>query len=103
TDPKNGWYQLLTESPLTRLYKQSVKNLQEIKPYNSATVEQYIRTSNIYYVLCNGKFTVVKKIKDLGDIFIDKKQEVLKYISDNKLNGRSDNDFINVVSFYKSL
>jgi hypothetical protein len=102
-DPKNGWYQLLAETSSVKLYKQYVKNLQEIKPYNSATVEQYIRTGNYYYVLYNGRFTAVKKIKELADILVDKKQEILKYITDNKLNGKSDNDFINVINFYKSL
>jgi hypothetical protein len=102
-DPKNGWYQLLAEIPSAKLYRQSVKSLQEIKPYNSATVEQYIRTADYYYVLYNGKLTSIKKIKDLADILVNKKQEILKYISDNKLNGRSENDFINVMVFYKSL
>ena len=103
TDPKKGWYQLLSEGTSVKLYKQYVKTMQEIKPYGSATVEQYIRTATYYYVLNNGKFTVVKKIKDMADILADKKQEMLKYISDNKLNGRSDNDYINVLSYYKSL
>ena len=102
-DPRSGWYQLLAEVPSAKLYKQSVKNLQEIKPYSSATVEQYIRTADHYYVLYKEKLTAVKKIKELAEIFVDEKQEVLKYISDNKLNGKSDNDFINVMSFYKSL
>jgi hypothetical protein len=103
TDPRSGWYQLLAEASLAKLYKQSVKNLQEIKPYNSATVEQYIRTADYYYILYNGKLTAVKKIKDIADILGDKKPKILKYISENKLNGKSDNDFINVMSFYKSL
>jgi len=102
-DPRSGWYQLLAEVPSAKLYKQSVKNLQEIKPYSSATVEQYIRTADHYYVLYKEKLTAVKKIKELAEIFVDEKQEMLKYISDNKLNGKSDNDFINVMSFYKSL
>jgi len=102
-DIKNGWYQVLMESPTADLMKQYIKTVQEIKPYNSATVEQYIRTSEVYYVFHDQKFTPVKKIKEMADIFADKKQEVLKYISDNKLNGKSDKDFINVMSFYKSL
>lgn len=102
-DPRSGWYQLLAEASPAKLYRQSVKNLQEIKPYNSAMVEQYIRTADYYYVLYNGKLTAVKKIKDIAHILDDKKQEMLKYISDNNLNGKSDSDFINVMSFYKSL
>jgi hypothetical protein len=102
-DAKTGWYQVLGEAPAATLYKKELKILQEMKPYNSATVEQYIRTSNHYFILAAGKFTGVKKIKDLADIFPDKKTEISKYISENKLNGKSDNDFINVMAYYKSL
>jgi len=103
TDIKAGWYQLIAEAPSATLYKQEMKILQEIKPYNSATYEQSIRTSNNYFLFTGEKFSYIKKIRDLPDLLQDKKAELAKYISDNKLNGKTDNDYVNVIAYYKSL
>ncbi|HEU4860222.1 MAG TPA: hypothetical protein VFT15_10315, partial [Chitinophagaceae bacterium] len=78
-------------------------SLLENKPYGSATVEQIIRTDTRYYVLVNGQWTKVKKLKDLTTLFPDKKDEVFKFISDKKLSGDSEANFAAIVSYYNSL
>jgi hypothetical protein len=97
-----GWYQLLTEGKATLLKKFS-KQLHELRPYGSATVEQTIFTSPRYYILHDGTFTEIKKIKEMADILTDKKDEVAQYIKTNNLSGKTDGDFEKLVNYYNEL
>jgi hypothetical protein len=97
-----GWYQLLSEGRAW-LFKKYDKQLHENKPYGSATIEQSIVTIARYYVLYNGTFTEVKKLKDLPGILADKKDEVAQYIKSNGLPGKTDDDFEKAVTYYNGL
>jgi hypothetical protein len=99
---QKGWYQLLVQGEVT-LFKQYHKIIREDKPYNSATVEQYIDTSPRYFVLYKNSFAEIKKMKDLPDIFKDRKEQLVKYIKDNKLTGKTDEDYTVIVNFYIEL
>lgn len=99
---EKDFYELL-QAGKAELYKQHKKSILENKPYGSATVEQKIRTDTRYYVLLNGQWTKVKKLKDLAAVFPDKKDEVLKFISDKKLSGDSETNFEAIVLYYNSL
>jgi len=95
-----GWYQLLVNGKAS-LFKQINKQLRENKPYGSATIEQSIISSSHYYILYNGIFTEIKKIRDLPGILNDKKEEVVQYIKN--LSGKSDDDFENVINYFNGL
>ncbi len=97
-----GWYQLLSEGKAI-LLKKFNKQMQEVKPYGSATVEQSIITSSRYYILYDGNFTEIKKIKEIAGILIDKKDEIAQYIKSNNLPGKTDADFISLVNYYNQL
>ena len=97
-----GWYQLLADGKVF-LLKKFYKQLQETKPYGSATVEQSIVTSPRYYILYNGNLTELKKIKEAADILADKKQEVVQFIKTNSLSGKTDNDFVALINYYNDL
>lgn len=97
-----GWYQLLSEGKAT-LLKKFEKRMQETRPYGSATVEQTIVTASRYYILYNGNFTEIKKLKELPDILVDKKQEVGQFIKSNNLSGKTDSDFMLLVNYYNGL
>jgi hypothetical protein len=97
-----GWYQLLSSGSAT-IYKRILKTIQENRPYNSATTEQTIHTSGQYFLFANGILTPVKKLKDLPGLLEDKKTELAVYINSRSLSGKSDADFIAVVSYYNSL
>jgi len=99
---ETGWYQLL-DTGAVRLYKRHNKTIRENKPYNSATVEQYISTTYSYYILINSVFTHVKKIRSLPDMLQDKKAELLAYINSNNLTGKSDKDYLALAAYYNSL
>lgn len=97
-----GWYQVLMPGK-TPLLKKINKSISESKPYGSATTEQRINSSSSYYVLSNKSLAKVKKFKDLGSLLSDKSSEVDDYISKNKLNGKNEKDYIDVVDYYNSL
>ena len=100
--PIDRWYQLLAEGKASVL-KLINKQMTENKPYGSATIEQKIYSSPQYFILYNNELIKAKKIKELAEIFPEKRKELLKYISDNHLSGKSDNDFIIAVNYYNSL
>ncbi|HEV8285509.1 MAG TPA: hypothetical protein VGQ09_14440 [Chitinophagaceae bacterium] len=98
----NGWYQILSEGKVS-LFKQIDKQMHETKPYGSATIEQSIITVFHYYVLYNGRFTEIKKIKELPEIFSDKKQDIAQYIKSKSLSGKTDDDFEMVINYFNGL
>jgi hypothetical protein len=98
----SGWYQLLAEGKAS-LFKQIKKIMRENKPYGSATIEQSIISSSHYYVLYNGSFTEIKKIKDLPDILDNKKEDIAQYIKSKNLSGKSDEVFENVINYFNAL
>ena len=97
-----GWYLLLADGRAA-LYKRFVKTVADNKPYGSATVEQTINTSTLYYVFVNSVFTRIKKIKDIPDLLKDKKDELNKYISSKNLPGKSDSEYADLIDYYNSL
>jgi len=97
-----GWYQLLIEGKAS-VFKQIKKQMNENKPYGSATIERSVYTSFQYYALSDGNFVQVKKFKDLPDVLSDKKEEVSKYIKTNNLSGKSDDDYRVVFNYYNGL
>jgi hypothetical protein len=100
--PDKGWYQVMTNGKAI-LYKQFVKTINEVKPYGSATVEQTIYTTSNFFVLYNDRFTHIKKFKDLTDLLADKKTLLQQYITAGKLNGKKEDDYISVVTYYNDL
>jgi hypothetical protein len=73
------------------------------KPYGSATIEQTIDTFGQYFVDVSSVLNRVKKFKDLSDLLKDKKDELNKYISSKKLTGKTDQDYIDLVTYYNKL
>lgn len=97
-----GWYQLLADGKAS-VFKQIKKQMNENKPYGSATIERSVQTSFQYYALYNESFIQVKKFKEIPDILSDKKDEVSKYIGANKLSGKTDDDYMAVFNYYNGL
>ncbi len=94
-----GWYQQLSSGKAT-IYKRTVKQIQESKPYSSAITEQRITSSTQYFLLKGNSFVRIKKFKDLPDLLSDKKALIAKTSSDNKLTGKSDQDYIDILLVY---
>lgn len=97
-----GWYLQLAEGKVSA-FKQIKKQINEDKPYGSASIEQTIVTGARYFVLQNGDLVEVKKFKDLPEILSDKKEELSQYIKNNKLTGKADSEYRSVINYYNEL
>jgi hypothetical protein len=97
-----GWYELLVEGKAS-IFKKIKKQMNEEKPYGSATIERSIHTSFQYYALYNGTFIQVKKFKELPDVLSDKKEQITQYIKANNLSGKTDDDYRSVFNYYNGL
>jgi len=100
--PDKDFYELLLTGKV-ELYKQHKKKILESKPYGSATVEQSIKTELRYFVLSSGKWIRIKKIKELTDLLVDKKNEIQKLIVDKNLTKDSEANFETIVAYYNTL
>ena len=100
--PEKDFYELL-QTGKAELYKQYKKRISETKPYGSATFEQFIQTNLRYYILLNGKWIKLNKLKDLPNEFPGKRAEILKFIGDKNLSGDTEKNFVSVVTYYNSL
>jgi hypothetical protein len=94
------WYQQL-QSGTVSLYKQVEKTMIETTPYNSATVEQSIKTTEKYFLLRGHVLTPLKKTKDLLEALSDKPEVTQKFAKEKQ--SVSDKTLTEIVSFYNSL
>lgn len=102
TNIEPGWFQLLVSGKVS-LFKKHVKEVLESKPYGSATIEQRINTVAHYFLLSGNTFTLFKKIKDVPALLADKKSELHSRITANKLSGKTDGDFSDLILYYNQL
>jgi len=100
--PEKDFYELI-QTGKAELYKQHKKRVLENRPYGSATFEQTIQTNYRFYVLLNGKWNKLNKLKDIPSAFPDKKDEISKFIDEKKLSGDNEKNFLSVVNYYNSL
>src|SRR5215207_14432 len=100
--PEKDFYELI-QTGKAELFKQHKKKVLEARPYGSATFEQTIQTNFRYYVLLNGKWIKLNKLKDLPAAFADKKEEISKCISDKRLSGDTEKNFEAVITYYNSM
>jgi len=100
--PEIGFYQLLQKGK-ARLYTQHKKTVKETRRFNSATYEQSIETYLTYFILLDGQWKKINKIKDLPSVLSDKKSEVQEYINSKGLSGYKQEDVESVINYYNSL
>lgn len=81
--PKEGWYELMADGPLQFL-KLRERRLVTEKPFNSASEEQRIEVRDRYFVLTGGKYTEVKKAKDLAPLFAAKQKEMDAFLKQQR-------------------
>jgi len=93
---------LLTEGKVS-VFKQIKKQMNENKPYGSATIERSVSTSFQYFALSEGNLIQIKKFKEIPDVLSDKKDELSKYIKTNNLSGKTDDDYRIVFNYYNGL
>lgn len=84
--------------------KKPVKAIVEVTPYGSARSQKTIVNSELYFIYNNGQMLKVKKDKkSLLNALNDKKEPLTKFITDKKLNFKSDEDIQMLLEYYNSL
>jgi hypothetical protein len=74
------WFQQLYSDSIV-LYKYFRKKVSESKPFNSATYEQRISTSDVYLVYYDNNFIEVKKVKDAPALFGEEKAALEEFLN----------------------
>lgn len=96
------FYQVLVDGKI-QLLKQIKKIFIEEKAFNSATVTRRFDTDKSYYSFKDEKMVRLKRTKQsVLEALADQKEAVEKFISNNKLSIKSDQDLVKIFSFYNS-
>lgn len=104
-DPKldPDFFVVIAEGKVS-LLKKLWKVIWEEKTYNSGTIVKNILDKSAYYVLNDGKLTLIKASKkDILASLPDHKDEVEKYIKTEKISFSSDQDLSKLFVYYNSL
>ena len=99
---KNVWLMELVAGNAS-LYKLAKKQINEVRPYGSATNEQHIQTSYSYFLFQNNTFTRIKKVFDVADALSNKTRELQDFVKSNKLSNKDEADLIKLVAYYNTL
>jgi hypothetical protein len=88
----------------TRILKHSIKYIQEIKEYNSATGTKKFKGTEKYFLQMDGKLIPIKNDKKAILAALGKKQPELEtYIKSNHLDLKEDGDLADLIIYYNSL
>jgi len=101
-DVKKMWLLQLADGK-AGLYKLEKKQLNESRPYGSATTEQRITSINSIYVLFNNQLTRIKKTSDIPEILTSQKAALLDYIKSNRLSQKDEKDMVQLVNYFNTL
>ena len=98
-----GWFMWLCSGSAS-LYKFHDKRVKEFTPYNSATIELTIKTTERYLVSYNNALLEIKKIKDAPSVLANKKAELEEYLKTKDDKALSMDDRITaLIDYYNSL
>lgn len=97
-----GWLENLEKGKVS-LFKQYYKNLMETFVYNSPNADIVITTQIRYYILYNDQWLLIKRIKNISDILSSKKDELTKFINENKLKADNEENFKSIISYFNNL
>ncbi len=95
--------QVMTEGKRT-LLKHHRKQVNETKPYGSATTEQKIRNSDVFYIYEDGRMIPIKSSRqDILGFFSDQKSALESFIKAEGLQFKNEGDLVRLVEYYNKL
>lgn len=96
-----SFYEILSDGNI-KFIKKTIKNIIEIKEYNSASATKKISTKDFYYVVKadNLPVQVNKNEKNILAAIGDKESELEGYVKANKLNLKNDTDILKLFEYY---
>jgi hypothetical protein len=99
---KGAWFLELVSGHAC-FYKQILKSVNEPKNYVPGGTQSSINTSEEYFIYADSVLLPVKRIKDVPGLLHYKFKEVDSYMNENKLSGKSEPGFIELIKYYNSL
>jgi len=98
----DSWLQVLVNDKIS-LMLDIRKKITETQGYGSATTEQSINDSYIYFLQKGGQMNRFTKWSQLLDLLADKQREVTKYVKENDLTGEAPLEYAQLVAYYNKL
>jgi hypothetical protein len=98
----DSWLQVLVNDTVSLLLDIR-KKLTETQGYSSATTEQSISDSYVYFLQKGGQTNRVTRWSQLLDLLGDKKTEVGRFVKENHLTGEVPGEYSQVVAYYNTL
>ncbi len=102
TGVEAGWYQLLCVGQ-AELYKKIIKALPRSMTQQSEQDIKPLGTSIQFFVLIKDNLFRIKKGKDIPELAGEKKAQLQAYAKSKNLNGKSEEDLIELVEYYNTL
>jgi hypothetical protein len=104
---KNSWFILKKDGKCKLLISKNLRLQAAIppKPYQEeGTPAKFIHTGDTYYLKLDDEGAVrINSRKDLLNVLADKKDELDKFITSNKLGIKDGEDLVKIISHYNSL
>ncbi|PTS99952.1 hypothetical protein DBR11_11285 [Pedobacter sp. HMWF019] len=98
-----NYYEVLAEGKVT-LLKKEVRIVSETIPYGSSAPVKSVANAQLYYLYTNDTMTQIKKDKkSMGNLLKGNDFNLTKYISDNNLNIKNDEDLVKIINYYNSI
>ncbi len=99
----NSFYQVLNDDSGVKLLKRVVKKINKTTAYNSVVATLTVISNTTYYLARSNKPEKISaNNKAVISALKDKSDAISKYIADNKLNVKNDDDFARVIDYYNS-
>lgn len=98
-------YEVLADGRVS-LLKQTTKVIQELKRFNSATIERQFVSQEAYFLFHkdNKIMEMVRKDRKLVlEVLADRQESVRLFLEENRNRCRTESDLVEVVTYYNSL
>jgi hypothetical protein len=99
---KVDWYLELVSGHAC-LYKWITKAINQPKNYVPSESQASVISSEEFFIYADSILSPVKKIKDLPHLLNNKFKQLDAYIGANRLSGKSESGFIQLIKYYNSL
>ena len=98
-----GFYKIIAEGKISLLKKYTVKKEETQDWFTKKTVTKNVQ-HHIYFTNQDGIIkNFIPSMKSINAVLADKKKQVIKFIENEQLNPKQENDLIKVFNFYNTL
>lgn len=101
-EENKGWYQLVLSGNMS-LFKKEIKSLTDPGTQRSTLTELSVATENEYYVSLNDRLYNITKLKNFTDFISEKSDKTSAFMKENKIKGRSEEEYVKLVQYFNSL